>query len=94
MTCLSVDRQAQYQAELEQKQTQMTALNTAIASGVLHIEMISFDSGEGKQVTKYRSAKALIEAQELLQSQIDRLINILGGTGLVNLNLRRKGGTE
>ena len=90
MTCLSTERQEQYQAELDSLETQLTALNTAIASGVLHIKSISLDTGEGKQTSTYRSADEMYKAAEYLQSRIDRLINILNGTGLVNLNLRRK----
>lgn len=91
MSCLSTERRAQYQAQLTALTAYLDALDTAITNGVLHIEAASLDTGEGKQTMKYRSMGSMIKDRELIQSQVDRLINILNGTGLVNANLRRKG---
>jgi hypothetical protein len=92
MSCLTTERRAEYQAQLDKLETQLTAIETAIDSGVLHVESASLDTNEGKQTTKYRSAKELYEAHEFILARIDRLRNILRGTGVVNLNLRRKSG--
>jgi chromosome segregation ATPase len=91
MSCLSAERITQLQGRLTRLETQLTNLESQMDEAVAHLEMLSLDTGEAKQITKYRSVlKELYPAQELLWSQIDRTQHLLGGTGVVNLNLRRK----
>jgi hypothetical protein len=52
--------------------------------------MISLDTGEGKQVSKYRSLEDMYDQQKRLESRISRIWHILNGTGTANMNLRRK----
>lgn len=91
MSCITSDTRTYYTERLARLTTQLTALETAIDSGVLHVETISLDTGEGKQMTRYRSADQMYKAQERLEARIEYYNKKLDGTGLVNLNLRRKG---
>jgi len=90
MSCLTPARKTELQTRLARKQAQLTALETAIDAGVLYVESASLDTGEGSQRMKYRSAEEMYKAQEILEAQIDRLNNLLNGTGLAIGKLRRK----
>jgi hypothetical protein len=96
MSCLTETRRAQLQAQLDKLNIALDAIDEAIANNslVIHVESASLDTGEGKQAMKYRSMDDLINTREKIQSQVDRLINLLNGTGLVNFNLRRKNGAN
>lgn len=90
MGCLSTTQIAEYQAQLTTLTENLTAINAAIFGGTLNVKMYTFDSGEGKQSVTYQKITELFEVRDLIQSQIKRINHILRGTGLVNLNLRRK----
>lgn len=91
MGCLSSTRVAEIQAQIVMLNINLTAINTAINNGSLHIDTYSLDTGEGKQMIKYKSFESLFSARDLIQSQIDRLNRKLRGQGLVNVNVRRLG---
>ena len=79
------------QTQLLALRTQYTSLQDTITSAISsgHISEIEFDSGEGKQKTKYRSLKQLQAFSIILEGQIESLENRLNYKGLVNLNLNR-----
>lgn len=89
MGCLSSTRIAEIQAEIDTLKLNLTAINTAITNGSLHIESYTLDTGEARQTIKYKSLNELMSARDLIQSQINRLNGILRGTGLMNYNVRR-----
>ena len=89
MGCLTTTQISEKQAELIILEANLDAINTAITNGSLHIESYTLDTGEARQTVKYKSLTELLTARELTQSQANRLRNILRGTGLMNLNLRR-----
>lgn len=89
MGCLTTTQISKKQAELVILEANLDAINTAITNGTLHIESYTLDTGEARQTVKYKSLVELLKARELTQSQVNRLRNILRGTGLMNLNLRR-----
>jgi hypothetical protein len=90
MSCLDSDSRAWYEERLTKLQAQLEALDTAIDNGTLHVEMASLDTGEGKQVMKYKKFEDMFDAQKRLESRIRRYFHILKGSGTVNMNLRRK----
>jgi len=91
MSYLSTTEKAQIAAQIAAKQAQLDAANTAYLAALSHseVETYSFDSGEGKQMTKRRSPEELSREISLIESQINRLTNRLYGRGLINMNLRR-----
>ena len=91
MGCLDSTRIAEIQTQLVSLKANLAAIDTAISDGTLHITSYTFDSGEARQRTEYKSLDELFKTRDLIQSQIDRLNRILRGQGVVNLNLRRHG---
>lgn len=89
MSCLTVERRTELEERLQKKQTLLTSLYAAMENfdGVREYK---FDSGEGMQQTKYYSIQDIQKNIDLIESQIDRIQKILNGTGLNNVNLRRK----
>jgi len=91
---METNRRARIIARLEKLEAQLAALDDAIDNGILHVEMASLDTGEGKQVMKYKSFDQMERLQKSLERRIERYYNILDGVGIVNMNLRRKNDTE
>lgn len=89
MGCLTTTQISKKQAELAILEANLDAINAAITNGILHIESYTLDTGEARQTVKYKSLSELLKSRDLIQSQVNRLRNILRGTGLMNLNLRR-----
>jgi len=90
MSCLSPARAAELKAELAKKKAQLLKLETAYDAGSIEIEAFTFDSGEARQSSKFRSLKELGEQIDRFESQIRRISGKLNGTGLMNMNLRRR----
>jgi len=91
MGCLSNTRQAEIAAEITTLTTRLTALNTAYTDAIAGgVESYKLDSGEASSSVKYRSLESLQKAIDFTSSRIKHLKAKLRGTGIVNLNLRRK----
>jgi len=90
MSCLTSTQKAWYQERITALQAQLDAIDDAIINNTLHVEMASLDTGEGKQVMKYRSMEAMEKVQKRLEARILRYQHILNGTGIANMTLRRK----
>ena len=92
MATLSSPIRARLTATLAVKEQQLTlvqaAYTKALESG--DTESYKFDSREGKQETVLRSPSVLSKEIRILEAEINRLYNRLDGTGLVNMNLRRR----
>ena len=90
MPCLTTERRAELELQLTRKETQLTSLYSAF-DDFDGVREYKFNSGEDAQQTKYRSLPELQNTIDRLESQIARIRNILGLTGLYNIVLRRKG---
>jgi hypothetical protein len=90
MSCLSTARKTRIQNRIDKLEDHLDRLYTAQENGDLHIESYSFDSGEGKQTLRYKSQKELNDAIDRAEAALDRNYNLLNGTGLMNMNQRRK----
>jgi molecular chaperone GrpE (heat shock protein) len=55
-----------------------------------NVEMYRFDSTEGEQTTKRRKLQDIKDQADSLQAEIDNIRRRLNGTGIVNMNLRRR----
>lgn len=80
----------QINERITKKQTQLAAADLALDAAITEIESYKFDSGEGNQTTKYRKIEELQNLINSLEKQIESLQRRLSGTGIVNINLRRK----
>lgn len=89
MSCLAAERRAKLEERLQKKQTLLENLYTAL-DNFDGVREYKFDSGEGMQQTKYYSLADIQKNIDIIESQIDRIKRILNGTGLNNINLRRK----
>lgn len=55
-----------------------------------NVEMYRFDSTEGEQTTKRRKIQEMRDQIQSLESEIDNIRRRLNGTGIVNMNMRRR----
>lgn len=92
MAYLSPSQTARIQATLSIKEAQLSAAQAAYLKALESgdTESYLFDSREGKQSTTLRSPSVLSKEIRQLESEIERLYRRLSGTGLVNMNLRRR----
>ena len=89
--CLTSTTRTRIIAEIDRLEAQLTIIQTTITDALATgIENYSFDSGEGKQSTKYRSFDALLKAEDKIAARIDSLYRRLNSLGVVNVNMRRK----
>lgn len=91
MSCLSTSTRSDIQTKITRLQAQLVIANDTLDSAVGNeILEYRFDSGEGSQRTEYRTFSEMTKIIDWLESRIDYLTRRLNGTGLSNLNLRRK----
>jgi Spy/CpxP family protein refolding chaperone len=88
MACLTTAEKQQLRDDIADLNEQIAAINAALKDSA-GIESYKLDTGEGSQSTKYRSMKDMLDAKERLVAERNRLQNILRGTGLANMRLRR-----
>jgi hypothetical protein len=90
MACISTARRTALLAELATLEALKTKYESALTEVSAGVESYKFDSGEGSQQTKNRSLKEIRETLDWVNSRIEAINRRLNGTGIVNLNLRRK----
>jgi hypothetical protein len=91
MTCISQSRRAEIIAAIEKKQAQLAIVQATYERALAQEnESYTFDSGEGRQQAKFRGLDKIADQIDRLESQIAALQRKLSGTGVVNVNLRRK----
>lgn len=81
-------RKARLQARLTSKQTYLEQLYTA-RENFDEVESYSFDSGEGRQQTKFRSISEVVKEITKIEAEIERLYREIEGTNIVSVNVRR-----
>lgn len=91
MPCLNTSKRAAILARITKLKTQLVIANDTLDSGLsTDIREYRFDSGEGSQRVEYKTFKEMTAIVDWLESRIDYLTRKLNGTGLLNMNLRRK----
>ena len=92
MSCLSSTVRAEKEAEIatyvERLARYNAALNSALDGG---LDSYRFDSGEGSQQVKVLSIDKMEKSIGFIQSRINRLRGELRGTGVMTMNMRRRG---
>ena len=93
---LSTDRRSRIVVRIQKYQSQLDAIDEAIANGLTegggYVAGYNFGDGHGTQQVTYRRLSDLHKYQEMLEAQIERLYRKLDGTGLKSIAMRRKGG--
>ena len=89
MACLSSTRRTQVQAQITRWEALLEKAYDFLNDSN-HIGEYRFDSEEGSQKTVYRTLKELMDFIDKCESMLDYLRNKLNGTGIVNMNMRRK----
>lgn len=90
MACINTSTRARLIASLAKKEAQLLKAEEAYDDALTSIKEYRFDSGEGSQRTEYRSVNELKTTIDALETEIEAIHRRLNGTGLVNINLRRK----
>lgn len=81
-------RKERLQSRLASKETYLDQLYTA-RDNFDEVESYSFDSGEGRQQTKFRSISEVAKEITKVEAEIDRLYREIEGTNIVSVNVRR-----
>lgn len=91
MTCLSSSRRTRLTARLAKREASLAIVEATydelLANG---IELYRFDSTEGEQQAKRRKLPEVKGQIDSLTAEIDSIRRTLNGTGVVNMNLRRR----
>ena len=91
MSCLSSTRRAELLARLAKREASLAIVEATYDELLAtSVESYRFDSTEGEQQTKRRGLAGVKDQLDGLQSEIDSLRRKLGGSGIVNMNLRRR----
>ena len=92
MSYLPSSIRARIQASIDAKEAELTAARASYLSALESGDTESYmlDTREGKQSTTLRSPSVLRKEIQALESDLNRLYNRLSGSGIVNMNLRRK----
>lgn len=93
MAYLSATTKARIEAQIATKTAQLEAINTAYLAALTNSEISTYkiDTGEGSEMVSRRNPAQLLVVINRLETEIDRLYRRLDGTGLCNMNLRRRG---
>lgn len=95
MTCISSTDRDDWQADLESTRAQIAAINSFLASdqGLAGgVSEFVFDSGTGRQSTKFNSPQEMIEALHRLVARRELLKRKLGGRDIMRTQTRRANG--
>ena len=90
MICISATKRTNILNQIAKKEAQLLKLEEALDDASTGVKEYRFDSGEGSQRTIRHSPAELIRAIEVMESKIAALYRRLNGTGLVDMNMRRK----
>lgn len=91
MSCLSSSKRERIIAQIERIDTLLTASYTAFeAAAGTEVKKYRFDSAEASQMAEVRDLDEMLDNIDRLEKRKDSLIRRLNGTGIVNMNMRRK----
>jgi hypothetical protein len=77
-------------ARIARNEALLAEAETALSGTLTPYREYRFDSGEGSQKTEYKDPRQLKDIIDSLEAQIEADYRRLNGTGIVNMNLRRK----
>lgn len=91
MSCLTSTKRARILAQITKLESQLEITNDALDSALsTDVKEYRIDTGEGSQRVEYKSPSELRQNIDWIESRLDYLYRRLNGSGLSNLNLRRK----
>ena len=91
-TLFSTARRVMLENRLSTKEVQLAALYTAYDEAIAgaKIDSYTFDSGDARQMAKYRRPETIQKSIAILEAEIDSLWMKLSGFGVIRIQLRRK----
>lgn len=75
-------------------QAQLTKSSTALLDALNEFESYTLDTGEARQTTRYKEIDKLERAVSILETRLVWINQKINGGGLVNMVLRRRGGSR
>jgi hypothetical protein len=90
MSCINSNTAARIRARIIKNEALLEKAEAALALSFTHIKEYRLDTGEGSQKTEYKDPRQLQQVIDSIESSLERDYRRLNGTGLVNMNLRRK----
>ena len=75
-------------------QAQLTKSSTALLDALNEFESYTLDTGEARQTTRYKEIDKLERAVAILETRLVWINQKINGGGLVNMVLRRRGGSS
>lgn len=90
MACILSSTRTRLIARIAKNEELLEKAETALSNALNHIKEFRLDTGEGSQKTEYKDPRQLQQIIDSLESSIERDYRRLNGTGIVNMNLRRK----
>ena len=90
MTCLSTTEKTEIEARIVTLQAQLALANDAYDDAMTAAEDYRLDTGEGAQRVKRRKLAQMLQSISAIESRIDWYRRKLRGTGVFNMNLRRR----
>jgi uncharacterized protein YceH (UPF0502 family) len=91
MTCINSSTRTRLLARLAKREASLIIAEAAYDELLANnVEMYRLDTTEGEQTTKRRKVADLKSQIDALESEIDNIRRRLSGTGIVNMNLRRR----
>lgn len=91
MPCLSSSKRERILAQITTIDTALEAANTAFLNAAgTEVKKYRFDSAEASQQAELRDLDEILDTIDRLEKRKESLIRKLNGTGVVNMNMRRK----
>jgi phage shock protein A len=91
MAYLTSDLITRLQARIATKEAQLLVIEAAITEASIAAQSYRLTTGDGGSTsTEYRSLHELRNNARILEREIDAIYRKLNGTGIVNMNLRRR----
>ena len=94
MSNISTSMRAYWVTQFDAVQAQLTQANTALLNALNEFESYTLDTGEARQTTRYKPIDELQRAVNILETRLVWINQKINGGGLVNMVLRRRGGSR
>ena len=92
MSCTLSTKRARWRSRLAKLEAQLVLIDTTYDElATKPYDQYRFDTGEGSQHVRNKSLAELAKEQTRLQAEIDRLNNLICGSGITRISVNRRG---